>query len=47
MGVARARRLVAVIGFIGASASIFAFMGIADPVRAMFVLAWPGSSTIS
>jgi MFS transporter, ACS family, glucarate transporter len=42
MGVARARRLVAVTGFIGASASIFAFMGIADPVRAMFVLGLAG-----
>jgi ACS family glucarate transporter-like MFS transporter len=42
MGVARARRLVAVTGFIGASASIFVFTGIADPVRAMFVLGLAG-----
>jgi len=42
MGVARARRLVAVTGFIGASASIFVFTGIVDPVRAMFVLGLAG-----
>jgi MFS family permease len=33
-----ARRIVAVIGFVGASASIIIFMQIADPARAMFLL---------
>jgi sugar phosphate permease len=40
--VARARRIVAVTGFIGASASIFVFTKIDDPVRAMFVLGMAG-----
>jgi MFS transporter, ACS family, glucarate transporter len=42
MGVARARRAVAIAGFIGASASIVAFTRIEDPVRAMFVLGLAG-----
>ena len=37
-----ARRIVAVIGFIGASACIVIFTGIQDPVRAMFVLGMAG-----
>ena len=37
-----ARRIVAIIGFIGASASIFGFVQIADPVRAMFLLGLAG-----
>ncbi len=41
-GVARARRLVALTGFIGASASIVAFTKVADPVRAMLVLGLAG-----
>ena len=40
--VAAARRLVAVIGFTGASASILVFTRIADPVTAMFVLGLAG-----
>lgn len=40
--VAVARRLVAMVGFAGASASIFVFTGIADPVTAMFVLGLAG-----
>ena len=42
MGVARARRVVAITGFMGASASICVFTQIADPVRAMFVLGLAG-----
>src|SRR5262249_2913963 len=41
-GIILARRIVAVVGFVGASASIFAFVQIADPVRAMFVLGLAG-----
>jgi MFS transporter, ACS family, glucarate transporter len=40
--VAQARRIVAVTGFVGASACIFIFTGITDPVRAMFVLGFAG-----
>ena len=41
-GTMLARRIVAVIGFVGASASIFGFIQIADPVRAMFLLGLAG-----
>src|SRR5579872_187142 len=37
-----ARRIVAVIGFVGASASIIVFMQIADPARAMVLLGLAG-----
>jgi len=37
-----ARRIVAIIGFVGASASIFAFVQVADPVRAMILLGLAG-----
>jgi len=37
-----ARRIVAVVGFIGASTCIVIFTGIEDPVRAMFVLGMAG-----
>ncbi|MCC7008997.1 MAG: MFS transporter [Acidobacteria bacterium] len=37
-----ARRIVAIVGFVGASASIFTFTAIAEPVRAMFVLGLAG-----
>jgi ACS family glucarate transporter-like MFS transporter len=40
--VANARRVVALAGFAGASASIFVFTKIADPVTAMFVLGLAG-----
>jgi MFS transporter, ACS family, glucarate transporter len=40
--VSLARRIIAVIGFVGASISIFVFTGIADPVTAMFVLGMAG-----
>lgn len=40
--VAVARRIVAVAGFIGASACVFAFTGVSDPVRAMLVLGFAG-----
>lgn len=40
--VASARRTVAVIGFLGASACIFIFTGIADPRQAMVVLGFAG-----
>ena len=40
--VASARRVVAVIGFVGASACIFLFTGISDPRRAMVVLGFAG-----
>ena len=40
--VAVARRIVAVTGFVGASACIVVFTGIADPVRAMIVLGFAG-----
>jgi ACS family glucarate transporter-like MFS transporter len=41
-GVILARRIVAIVGFTGASASIFAFVQVTDPVRAMFVLGLAG-----
>jgi MFS transporter, ACS family, glucarate transporter len=37
-----ARRIIAVIGFVGASASIFLFVQVADPVRAMILLGVAG-----
>ena len=37
-----ARRIVAIVGFVGASASIFAFVQVADPVRAMLLLGLAG-----
>jgi ACS family glucarate transporter-like MFS transporter len=37
-----ARRIVAIVGFTGASASIFAFIQVADPVRAMLLLGLAG-----
>ena len=40
--VAKARRLVALVGFAGASGSIFVFTRIADPVTAMLVLGLAG-----
>src|SRR4029450_6984703 len=41
-GIILARRIVAMVGFAGASASIFAFVQVSDPVRAMFVLGLAG-----
>jgi MFS family permease len=41
-GVARGRRIVAVAGFIGASACVFLFTTVADPVRGMVVLGFAG-----
>jgi len=41
-GIIVARRIVAVVGFVGASASIFAFVQVSDPVRAMFLLGVAG-----
>jgi ACS family glucarate transporter-like MFS transporter len=40
--VALGRRVVAVTGFVGASACIFIFTAVNDPVRAMFVLGFAG-----
>ena len=40
--VALARRIIAIIGFVGASICIFLFAGIEDPRRAMFVLGFAG-----
>jgi ACS family glucarate transporter-like MFS transporter len=37
-----ARRIVAIVGFVGASASIFVFTGIKDPADAMIVLGIAG-----
>jgi len=37
-----ARRIVAIVGFVGASASVFAFTQVADPVRAMLLLGLAG-----
>jgi MFS transporter, ACS family, glucarate transporter len=37
-----ARRIVAIVGFAGASASVFAFTRVADPVRAMLLLGLAG-----
>jgi ACS family glucarate transporter-like MFS transporter len=42
MGVAAARRVVAICGFAGASACIFLFTGIQDPRMAMVVLGFAG-----
>jgi len=42
MGVAAARRVVAIAGFAGASACIFTFTGIQDPRMAMVVLGFAG-----
>jgi MFS family permease len=40
--VARARRIVAIVGFVGASICILVFTGIEDPRRAMIVLGFAG-----
>jgi ACS family glucarate transporter-like MFS transporter len=40
--VASARRVVAIVGFVGASACIFLFTGVQDPRRAMLVLGFAG-----
>jgi MFS transporter, ACS family, glucarate transporter len=40
--VSMARRIIAVMGFVGASACIFIFTSVDDPVRAMFVLGMAG-----
>ena len=40
--VATARRVVAIVGFVGASACIFLFTGVQDPRRAMVVLGFAG-----
>lgn len=40
--VALARRIIAVFGFIGASASIFIFTNVEDPITAMIVLGFAG-----
>ena len=40
--VSLARRIVAITGFLGASASIFVFTGVEDPRRAMLVLGFAG-----
>ena len=40
--IAQARRIIAVIGFVGASASVFVFTRIQDPVQAMLVLGMAG-----
>ena len=37
-----ARRIVAVIGFVGASACVFGFVQVQDPVRAMLLLGMAG-----
>jgi ACS family glucarate transporter-like MFS transporter len=37
-----ARRIVAIVGFVGASASVFAFTQVVDPVRAMLLLGLAG-----
>src|SRR3990170_4577402 len=42
IGVARARRIVAIFGFLGASVSILIFTRIQDPVLAMVVLGFAG-----
>jgi len=41
-GIVLARRIVAIVGFVGAAASIFTFLQISDPVRAMFLLGLAG-----
>ncbi len=40
--VALARRIIAIIGFLGASACIFIFTTVDDPIKAMFVLGMAG-----
>jgi MFS family permease len=40
--IALARRIIAIIGFLGASACIFIFTTVEDPVKAMFVLGMAG-----
>jgi MFS transporter, ACS family, glucarate transporter len=40
--IASARRIVAIVGFVGASACIFLFTGVEDPRRAMVVLGFAG-----
>jgi ACS family glucarate transporter-like MFS transporter len=42
IGVNLARRIVAIVGFAGASVCIFVFTTIADPIQAMFVLGLAG-----
>jgi MFS family permease len=42
IGIRLARRTVAVVGFVGASASIIGFIQVSDPVRAMFLLGLAG-----
>jgi MFS family permease len=42
IGVIRARRTIAIVGFLGASASIFVFTGIQDPLTGMIVLGMAG-----
>jgi MFS transporter, ACS family, glucarate transporter len=42
IGVRLARRTVAVVGFVGASASIIGFIQVSDPVRAMLLLGLAG-----
>jgi MFS transporter, ACS family, glucarate transporter len=37
-----ARRLIAILGFVGASASVFAFVQVADPTKAMLLLGLAG-----
>ena len=41
-GIILARRIVAIIGFVGAAVSIIGFVQIVDPVRAMFLLGLAG-----
>jgi MFS family permease len=41
-GIVLARRIVAMVGFVGAAASIFTFLQISDPVQAMFLLGLAG-----
>jgi ACS family glucarate transporter-like MFS transporter len=40
--VAQARRIIAIIGFLGASASVFVFTTVQDPIKAMLVLGLAG-----
>jgi MFS transporter, ACS family, glucarate transporter len=40
--IALARRIVAIVGFVGASASVFAFTQVVDPLRAMLLLGLAG-----
>src|SRR5207248_8940554 len=41
-GIMLARRIVAIIGFVGAAASVFMFTKVADPTRAMLLLGLAG-----